>query len=94
MEMPQSLPDPSTFEALTGVLVKILAPIVALILGALSWVWSTARSAKQCAFEAKVKVERADVAVEGLTREIRGLRSDMVEGFKGTHARLDKHLDK
>lgn len=89
MEAPETQ---STTEIL-GLFAKILAPIVALVLGAMSYVWSVARSAKRCAFDARLKIESADAATQATVTAIRDLKEDVQTGFKGIHERLDRHLE-
>jgi hypothetical protein len=94
MEGPQELQDPGMLSAFVELLVAIYAASVAVILGAMSYVWSVARGAKRCAFDTRLKVEQADASVQTTVGAIEELKKDMSTGFQGIHERLDRHLDK
>ena len=94
MDAPQDIPEPQILTEIMGVVVKLLAAFGAIIIAGMSYVWSVARSAKRCAFDARLMVERADVSAETTTKAIDGLREDMTKGFRGIHERLDRHMDK
>lgn len=92
MEAPTP-PDPNVVTEVLGLMAKLLAAFAAVILAAMSHVWSVARSAKRCAFDTRVKVEAADALTQTTANAIDGLRKDMRDGFKGVHDRLDRHLN-
>ncbi len=94
MDAPQDLPEPQVLTDLMGMVVKLFVAFGAVTLGGMSWVWSVARSAKRCAFDARLMVERADVSAGTTTKAIDGLHEDMTKGFNEIHKRLDRHLEK
>jgi hypothetical protein len=73
-------------------LIELLAVIIAAFGGIIWAIWSVASGAKRCATAAGQKAERADAVVQGLHKEVKGSRADMIEGFKHVNDRLDKFL--